>query len=46
MTKDIDTEDRVWDGYKPTKKEILKMALLAPVGALAFYIYTLLFALL
>lgn len=42
----IDTEDRTWDGYKPTKKELLTVALLAPVGALAFYIYTLLFALL
>lgn len=42
----IDTEDRTWDGYKPTKKEIITVALLAPVGALAFYIYTLLFALL
>lgn len=45
MTKDIDTEDRVWDGYKPTKRELIKAALLAPLGALAFYLYTLLFAL-
>lgn len=39
-----DTEDRTWDGYKPTKRELITMALLAPLGALAFYIYTLLFA--